>query len=249
MKKLAFRLSLVFGAALCVGVSLAADIHFVGDSTLAPRKEKDMAGSWGEALGSSLAEGVKLHDWAVSGRSTKSFMPRWEGSVRGQIRSGDWVVVQFGINDPHHNNPKTSKPGQLDRYCTVDEFRANLSKYAADIRACGANPLFCTPLSSRAVFDKKGAFDAKKRGPRYPYAQALAEVAAAEKIPLVDMFDLSEKAIVAAGDDASKVYFCQKPEKMDNTHPSKAGAKKFAELFLNDVRTRKLDVASLFVGK
>jgi hypothetical protein len=32
----------------------------------------------------------------------------------------------------------------------------------------------------------------------------------------------------------------------DTTHPSKIGAKRFAELFLADVKARKLPVASLF---
>ena len=32
----------------------------------------------------------------------------------------------------------------------------------------------------------------------------------------------------------------------DTTHPSKAGAKRFAELFIADVKARKLPVAELF---
>jgi hypothetical protein len=49
----------------------------------------------------------------------------------------------------------------------------------------------------------------------------------------------SEKDRVGSWGDALKPAF-------DTTHPAKAGAKRFAELFITDVKARSLPVAKLF---
>ncbi len=60
----------------------AVDIFFAGDSTLAPRngvkadapETERCLGSWCEALEPYLKPGVKMHNMAFSGCSTKSFI-------------------------------------------------------------------------------------------------------------------------------------------------------------------------------
>lgn len=57
--------------------------------------------------------------------------------------------------------------------------------------------------------------------------------------------------LVLVGDSTLALFAGEQTDKegktsFDTTHPSKAGAKRFAELFLAEVRSRKLPVTKLF---
>lgn len=236
----------VLGCAFVLSSLSAADLIFAGDSTLAPRKPDVDYGSWGDALQSELAEGVKILNFAVSGTSTKSFRKTWEKKLMPKVKKGDWVVVQFGINDPCHTRKDRLEKGEPDRYCELPEYRENLRRYIADVRAKEAKPIFCTPITSRAVDEKTGKWNEKRRGSRVAYAAAMREIAEELKVPLVDMEALTIAVVKPMDAEASKALFMISKNGKDNTHPTKAGAAKFAEAFLKDVRTRKLEIASLF---
>ena len=79
-----------------------ADIYMAGDSTMCnynPAKQYPQQG-WGQALALYMKDSSKLHNWAVGGRSAKSFKAegRWQKIV-DSLKPGDWVVAAFGHND------------------------------------------------------------------------------------------------------------------------------------------------------
>lgn len=233
---------------ICGVVSAAAaDLYLAGDSTLAPRKPTDNKASWGEWLQPHLAEGTKLCDCAVGGTSTKSFRAKfWDKKVVPNLKSGDWVIIQFGINDPHHTGKQYLEKGDIDRFCPVDEYCVNLKKFIEDVRAKNAKPLLCTPISSRGIFTKDGKVMEKKRDKRWEYAEAMRKVAQETQTPLVDMLVLTEEIVKTAGVEASKEFFNCKFDKKDNTHPTKEGAAKFGEAFLKEIKKQKLPITEIF---
>ena len=76
-------------------------------------------------------------------------------------------------------------------------------------------------------------------------------VADAKGVAYVDMTALTAAELSKVGKDAAHAMYVGdstrngKPT-FDTTHPSKPGAKRFAELFVADVKARKLPVAKLF---
>ena len=205
-------------------------LFFAGDSTLAWRKADSPYGSWGDSLRPYLRKNVITRNMAISGRSTRSFIEKgaWTNLV-AQLRNGDYVIVQFGHND---------QSDRKDKCTTVDQFADNLCRLAGDVRGAGAIPVFVTPIAQRHFgADGKLKPDARLGS----YAERLSAVAKELGIECVEMRAFTRAAIAAAGQEASLGWYLagvQPPEEKhrDNVHPTKAGAKVFAELFVKDVR-------------
>ena len=95
MKKLS--LVLLFGAT----VLLHADVYMAGDSTMYTYGKIFFPKSgWGQMMPEVVKPGVKVHNYALGGRSSKSF--RGEGhwdKIMQNLKKGDFVIIQFGHND------------------------------------------------------------------------------------------------------------------------------------------------------
>ena len=83
-------------------------VFLVGDSTMAdkPKPEQNPERGWGQLLPTFLDDSVAVRNFAVNGRSSKSFIDegRWE-TVLGQLTVDDYVLVQFGHNDEKQDDP------------------------------------------------------------------------------------------------------------------------------------------------
>ena len=137
--------------------AFAADLFFAGDSTLescwVDGRKREPYRSWGDSLQRKLKGGSKVRNFARSGYSTKMFIERgaWK-SLIAEVKAGDFVVIQFGHNDQKH----TTEEQVRTLYAPPDgAYRENLRKFAAEVRAKGATPVFCTPIV-RATFDDAG---------------------------------------------------------------------------------------------
>ena len=227
--------------ALVAGLSATAgNLILVGDSTLAPRKPELRIGSWGDSMGDKLKDGWKIVNVAVGGKTVRTIQ---EGKVscwqkaQNAMQKGDFVIVQFGIND-----------AAKKKLVEIPDFKAEFAKFADVIRAKGATPVFCSPVTS-GTYGKDGKF--RRNASRAKYGNAIKEVAAEKKVDFIDMRELTsgilEKMDKAAGQD----YYVGPTKKngkdvFDTTHPSKAGAKRFGEAFIADAKARKLAVAAVF---
>ena len=223
--------------------SSAANIVLIGDSTLAPRAETVKLGSWGDALKPSLAPGNGIINRAVGGRTVRSTKPGWAKSL-ALISKGDFVIIQFGINDASPN-PK--------KLVGADEFKKTLAKFADDVLAKGATPVICSPVANAGYgkIPKTGATFSLTKS-RRTYGDYAKAVAAEKKLDYVDMTALTAAALSKLDREAALALYVGETKKkdgastFDTTHPAKAGAKRFAELFIADVKARKLPVAKLF---
>lgn len=239
MKRIPFLACTLIG-----GLAFAADLHLAGDSTLETRDATCGIQSWGEKLRPRLKDGNTIRNCAISGTSTVTFRKTWETELIGNVKEGDYVLIQFGHNDCWHSDLKALKPGELDRFCTPEQYKDNLKAYVDEVRAKRATPILLSPTPQRA-FNEKGEWAGASKQHK-PYFDKLAELAREEQVDFLDMTTFGGTVLSAMGRDASKELFFVRFDGKDNVHPAESGARLFAELFLVNARMRKLSVADLF---
>jgi PelA/Pel-15E family pectate lyase len=180
-----------------------------------------------------------VENHAKGGRSTRTFISegRWT-QLMDRTRPGDYVIIQFGHND--------EVPSKVDRYTPPDQYRANLLQFIKDVRAKHATPILMTPVARRK-FDKDG----KAAETHVEYSAIVRELAAAEKVHLVDMDRKSQAYLTEYGADRSRELFLHLapaqhvnfPDGIeDNTHFSKAGAEAMARLAVDGLRELPIDL-------
>ena len=214
-------------------------IFLIGDSTMA---DKNLIGSpergWGQLFPMFFHDDVVVENHARNGRSTKSFIAegRWQ-VVLDKLQPGDYVFIQFGHND--------SKKDDTTRFADArTTYRDNLVRFIADTRSKEAIPILLTPVTRRS-FDKKGVL-VDKHG---EYPVVVRELAAAEKVDLIDLHRKSMQMIEQLGDERSRnlflwvrpgLYSALMSGKEDNTHFTFEGARAVAALVaegLSDLRS------------
>ena len=193
-----------------------------------PDPENNPERGWGQALPNLVSESVSVHNHAVNGRSTKSFIDegRWE-KVRATLHAGDYVLIQFGHND--------EKNEDSTRYAAADgAYRVNLQRFVREARAAGATPILLTPIVRRQ-WSSTGALT----NTHGKYPAAVRDVATAENVALIDAEQLTADLLKRYGDEKSKSLFVWTAQgeypafpasRSDNTHLSPAGAREVAAL-------------------
>ena len=218
----------------CTGVQKPIDVYMVGDSTMSNKKaEVYPETGWGQVFDEFFDEQVTVHNHAVNGRSTKSFITegRWQ-TVLDSLKQGDYVFIQFG-----HNDQKDQDSARYtDPYGTYSQ---NLEKYVRESRDKGATPILLTSIVRRK-FDENGQL----LDTHGDYPLAMRAVAKELDVDLVQ----------SMGDEPSKeVYLWTEPNdrfpegRQDDTHLRVVGAKKVAELVANELVKLPNDLAGRVV--
>jgi lysophospholipase L1-like esterase len=219
-------------------------IWVIGDSTasvyaadLYPRM------GWAQPLQDLFAPAcATIADRAISGRSSKSFFD--EGAwapVRDALKSGDFVLIQFG-----HNDEKSEDPLRFtDPFTTFQQY---LSTYIDDSLAHGATPLLLTPINRNqwtgaALQDTHG---------QYPVA--MRQLASTRQLALVDATALTKSYFERIGQAATTLLFmdlavgqfANYPNgNTDNTHLQEGGARTIAQIIFADLARQGLPIARL----
>jgi lysophospholipase L1-like esterase len=215
-------------------------VYTIGDSTMANKKpEVYPETGWGQKFQDHFDSKVKVSNHAINGRSSKSFID--EGSwkkVLDSLKRGDYVFIQFGHNDEKANLPSHFTDPQ-------SSFRKYLERYILETREKGATPVLLTPIVRRR-FDESG----KLIETHGKYPDAVREVAANQKVKLIDMQILTYSYINSMGDEPSKkMYLWTSPDpkfpegRKDNTHLSVEGAGIFAGMVAREVTKMKIPLA------
>lgn len=242
------RLALTLLAVLLLAPAALADgtitVFIAGDSTAANKADnKRPETGWGEQLQKHFDEKkVRVDNQAMNGRSTRSFIAegRWQALV-DKVKAGDYVLIQFGHNDESKDKG--------DRYTPPDDYRHNLERFVAEVRAKKATPVLLTPVMRRR-FNKDGTF----YDTHGVYPDLVRRVAAEQKVALIDMHRMSGKVLVKYGAEESRKLFLQLkagenpnyPQGVeDNTHFSPLGADIMAALAVDGFREQKLGLARL----
>lgn len=219
-------------------------VFVVGDSTA--RNNADLG--WGDHFAPLFdTSRINVANRAIAGRSSRTYITEghWAATL-AEIKPGDFVLFQMGhndggdlagpkprgsikgIGDETQQLPQTAGPfaGKVE---TVHTYGWYMRKMIDEARAKGAFPILLT-LTVRNIW--KPCPDGKPNSAGAPncierdmgYTPTLEDLAAQEKIPLIDMGDVAADRFEALGESKTAELFPK-----DHTHTSPEGAELNAE--------------------
>lgn len=213
-------------------------VRMIGDSTMAnkPVIPANPERGWGQMLPMYFKESVKVENYAQNGRSSKTFIAegRWD-KVVAALRPGDFVIIQFGHNDEKTNDVNRGT-------APFGEYTTNLVRFIRESREHKANPILATP-TARRKFDETGMLT-NSHG---VYPEAVRKVAAAERVPLLELTAATEKLLQQLGPESSKRLFDWIPagefspeaKKLeDDTHFNAYGASRVCDLAVVEIEAK-----------
>lgn len=203
-----------------IGDSIASD-HDVD-----PANEVQITG-WGNVLQQIVPEGVKIVNKARSGRSSKSYAtePVYKEVMR-TVKSGDYVMIQFGHNDekeaPRYTDPKgdSATDGSYKFYLKT--------KFIEPVLQKGGRVILASSVA-RHLFDS-GKLDEQTHG---VYAEAMKELAKecqeeGKEVYFIDTFQLTKDLYESLGEKETVKFHAVvgsgEAAALDDTHYSPYGA-------------------------
>jgi lysophospholipase L1-like esterase len=191
----------------------------------------------GRSIQTWLYEGNVTSTMNSSGECTLSstaYSPRWTAMLDAStgFKSGDYLVIQFGINDGDTTCP---------RHVGTARFKQLLGVMASAAKARGVKPIFVTPV---AAITCSGSTAVGNRG----FVTETKDAAAANGVPVIDLHARSValynslKLCPNNGDyttGAVGAFFCN-----DHTHFEAAGAKQIAGLIATALREQNIPLAA-----
>ncbi|SDT20615.1 SGNH/GDSL hydrolase family protein [Actinoplanes derwentensis] len=231
----------------------ATTVWLAGDSTMANPSTTCPVG-WGAQFDPLFNSDVTVNNLAIGGRSIQTWLyegnvtstigadgecvlsstaysARWQQVLNG-IKAGDYLFIQFGINDGSTTCPRHVGTA---RYQSLMTYMANTAK------AKGATPVLLTAV---AAITCSGSVAVKNRG----FVTQTQAAASATGSALIDLQTLSVNHYNAVklcpnnGDyNAGLVgqYFCA-----DHTHFEAYGAQQIARLVATALRTQKIALSA-----
>lgn len=215
---------------------MPTNIFYAADSTVAQNNIFTYPQTGiGQTLPLYLKKLITVHNHAINGRSTKSFIDESRlATIYNELRSDDFLFIQFGHND--------AKIQDSARYTDAyGDYQVNLEKFINVARNRAAHPVLITPLYRRH-FDAAGQLEPDTHG---NYPDAMKQVGERLQVPVIDLCSRSEALLKATGDEDSKKWYMNFPSgiypnfpegKEDNTHLRVDGAIVFAGLIADGLK-------------
>lgn len=184
-------------------------VFLVGDSTVCDQPREPW-NSWGQMLPRFFGPGVAVANHAQSGESIGSSLSarRFE-KVFSQMKSNDWLFVQFG-----HNDMKDKATNALAVY------KSNLKQIVAQTRERGATPVLVTSM------ERKGGLE---RDTLEGYPDTVRAVAKEDGVALIDLHAMSKVFYCALGPNLDKAF-------QDGTHHNNYGSYELARCIVEGIR-------------
>ena len=249
---------LLFLSLGCTTATKPVKILMAGDSTMADKplfkqfndsltgeskEEIFLERGWGQLLPELITSKGTVVNFARNGRSTRTFVEEglWDELIDTIIQN-DIVIVQFGHNDGVITKKSYTNPAQ---------FRLNFVGFVSEVKSKGGLPILCTPVARRK-FNNNGDLESTHGD----YPDIIRNVATQENVPLIDMEILTSKWLQEAGIENSKQFFHKLPPGVsklypkgldDNTHFNELGARKVAQIFVEEAKRQKIkQISHLF---
>jgi lysophospholipase L1-like esterase len=230
-------------------------VWMAGDSTMMNASTCPIG--WGSQFAPYFNSDVTVQNSAVGGRSIQTWLyegnvtstknaagecalsstaysSRWTAMLDAStgFKSGDYLVIQFGINDGDTACP---------RHVGTARFKELLGVMATAAKARGVRPIFVTPV---AAITCSGSTAVGNRG----FVTETKDAAAAAGVPVIDLHARSValynslKLCPNNGDyttGAVGAFFCN-----DHTHFEAAGAKQIAALIATALREQNIPLSA-----
>lgn len=231
-------------------------VWLAGDSTMANPGATCPVG-WGSQFDALFDSEVTVRNQAVGGRSIQTWLyesavsttmgadgecrltsntysARWQAMLNATtgMKAGDYLFIQFGINDSSPTCP---------RHVGTARYQQLMTMMVRAAQARGAHPVLLTPV---AAITCSGSTATKNRG----FVTETYATGTATRAPVIDLQTLSVSLYNSLrfcphnGDFGSGpvgVFFCN-----DRTHFDTYGAQRIAGLVAGDVRRQNLPLAA-----
>jgi lysophospholipase L1-like esterase len=138
------------------------------------------------------------------------------------MKKGDFFLVQFG-----HNDQKTMWPQTYTEPETT--YKAYLRVMEAETRRRGATLVLVTPMERQSNGDTVG-----------PYARAMRELAAEDKIPIIDQWAMSKQIWTTLGPNVKSVF-------NDQTHLNGYGGYLLSKVVVTGIKRNVPELAKYVV--
>ncbi len=216
-------------------------IYIAGDSTVQTYRESYAPQQgWGYYLGNYFKNNVTVSNHAIAGRSSKSFYDNGRlDTILGTMKTGDYLFIQFGINDAASNKAERYAPvcGNVNNP-TDGSFEFYMQKYIEGTIEKGGTPVLVT-----TVIGLKAYSGGKFVGSYSGYCNAMKQLAAKYDIPCIDLNTLMVNHYNSIGYDAAYQYHMCATGSTDMTHFTETGAKAVAKLVADAVKTLQLPIS------
>ncbi len=200
-------------------------IYLCGNSTVVDQNNEPWA-SWGQMITRWFGPGVAISNHAESGLTARTFIASFRlDKILSTLKTGDYVFVEFG-----HNDEKEHRPGDGAWY----HYQYQLKIFIDEVRAKGADIVFCTPTQRRAFASDHRTL----QNTHGDFPAAMKEVAQRENVQLIDLNQMTKVFFETLGFEDSKralVHypantFPDQPQALaDNTHFNPYGAYEVAK--------------------
>ena len=210
--------------------SLSVNVWLIGDSTMAEKNPNTTERGWGMLFPRFVdSHKIQVKNYGKDGRSTKSFIAEgWWTKVLDSLKTGDFVIIQFGHNDEKTNSYLHTDP--------ATSFRENLKKFVDETRKKGATPILLTSIVRRSFDADENMVDSHGDFP-----QATRETARQLKVLLIDMELITRMMENIAGWIGTReIHQFEPPKEIDNTHLCNFGAYVVARMISEDIRKQNI---------
>lgn len=219
-------------------------LFLVGDSTVRNGHGDGANGQWG--WGEPLVDyfdpaKINVVNRAIGGRSSRTYITEghWQDTLN-LIKSGDFVLFQFGHNDSGPLDDTARARGTLPgigeetqeienpilkHHETVHSYGWYIRKYVSDTLAKGAIPIICSPVPRKIWKDGKIVRNAANYG---GWAQ---QVAQQQHVAYIDLNKIIASRYEALGEEKVEALFAD-----PHTHTSRAGAELNAECVVAGIK-------------
>ena len=216
-------------------------VYIAGDSTVQTynQRAREQNGGpiqgWGAFLGDYMTENVTVANHALAGRSSKSFYDQGRlQTILDSIQKGDYLMVQFAINDAGKSNAERYAPtcGNVDNPAS-GSYEWYMTQYIKGAQEKGATPILVTTTLSAKSYSN-GKFTTSYDN----YRDACKKLAAKYKCPCIDLNQLMCDHYNKVGYNTACSYHMAAVVQgsTDQTHFNDDGAKVIAGLVANAVK-------------
>lgn len=225
-------------------------IYIAGDSTAQTynyEKNYPQTG-WGQAFGDYFTDEVVIANRSMAGRSSKSYNNDGRlDAILTEMHPGDYVFIQFGINDGAENKP--------ERYISVDDYKQLITeKYMGEVIKRGGTPVLMT-ASAAGWWDEENNCFMESRA---DYADPTREIAEETGCAFIDINRIMTDAwnTMEKEDVISGYFVCEPLESKaypvgtnDTTHMKPKGAKRVAGMVAEAIKTEAPELAEYLKGE
>ena len=221
-------------------VSDKPTVYIAGDSTVQSyRASYAPQQGWGYYLADYFDENVTVVNNSIAGRSTKKFYDegRWQ-SIVDNLKEGDYVMIQFAINDSGAANADRYAPtcGNVDSPA-AGSYEWYMTEFIKSAQAKGATPILVT-----TVIGMKAYSGGKFVNSYSNYCDACKQLSAKYSVPCIDLNTLMVNHYNSIGYDAALKYHLMGVVEgsTDGTHFCETGANAVAKLVADAVKAQAI---------